>query len=160
MKLKKYFAIVIACICFTISYSCNNSPKTPKIKNNVTSHPHEAPPPPQPNRLIAMDSMTFKIDNKVDFFRVKLTADKTVDIKGEALQIYRLEAHNNYSSNGLDFALPPEYNYYWNDLTISKDTITKIFNIGFQGSDTFHILYSALLDSLPFNKGLILIRAN
>ena len=142
--------------------SCNTHNETRQVTKTIDTcgcTDKILTPPPLPNTTVFADSLFVKDENKSYLFSVKLIADKTVDMGGEDLQIFRIKAENIFSRKDFYFAFPTKFNHYWNDVTISKNRHKNTFNIGYKDSSFFHSFYSISIDTLPFNKGLIVINS-
>ncbi|WP_133055399.1 hypothetical protein [Niastella koreensis] len=121
-----------------------------------------SPPPPPDNYLVSADTILFNDRNRQQEFITQLISQKTIDFEGEKVQVFQIKSDNGISKGLYDFVLPIEYNKYWDELKIYKDSLTNSFDIGFNNLDSNYVqlLYSVSLDTLPFNKGLILIQYN
>jgi hypothetical protein len=159
---KRLFYFIVG-ILFLLA-SCHSNNKSPLVNSmakpidSCACSPDILSPPPPFNYSIAADTIIYRDSKRVNKFYIRLVSDKTVDFEGETMQLFKVRLKSERGIDSFDFSLPVRYNRYWNKLHIYRDTLQKAFYIGFKREDSFntHLIYSFRLDTLPFNKRLIL----
>lgn len=158
-------AFLIVFVLSILLYSCQKEEKQKKIKESeVHSCAKELqPPPPIENRILSSAKLEINEEKRKYFVTVNLVADKLVDFNGKDQQLYKIETTNKNRTRKLYFALPIDYNKYWNELKIFPDKENKILEIGFKEkeiSKTLYKLYEYKYDNEDFGNGLIEIKSN
>jgi hypothetical protein len=120
-------------------------------------------PPPFENTILSSAKLEISEEKRKYLVTVNLIADKLVDFKGKDQQLYKIETTNKNRTRKLYFALPIDYNKYWNELKIFPDKENKILEIGFKQkeiSKIFYKIYGYKYDNEDFGDGHIEIKSN
>lgn len=151
-----------------ILFSCNKENNQAAIKSKKElercAHAEDKEflsPPPIKNRLISSSKLKINQEKKVYCMTIDLTADENVDFKGEYQQTYRIQTKEDARRNML-FALPIEYNKYWNNLILTSNANNDSIFIEIKLKDKSLKLYK-IYNHKYFNKkfggGEIIIQA-
>lgn len=171
--LNRLFIITILFLSL-LNESCKNVDEQKKseksTKQTIVSKDHACicvkegqPPPPFENTILSSAKLEINEENRKYFVTVNLIADKLVDFKGKDQQLYKIETTNKNRTRKLYFALPIDYNKYWNELKIFPDKENKILEIGFKEkgiSKTFYKIYGYKYENEDFGDGHIEIKSS
>jgi hypothetical protein len=115
------------------------------------------PPPPIPFQLIKTEQLKFNYGGSNINFQASLFTNRIFNLNGKELQTFSIYAKNDYEIDSFFFALPPEMNRFWQDLTILKNGTQ--FNIGYYNDEKiFRPLYEIHLGDFKLNKDRIIMK--
>ncbi|SHJ21414.1 hypothetical protein [Flavobacterium terrae] len=146
-------------------YSCHKEEKQLEIKESEVHAcaKNLQPPPPIENKILSSAKIEINEEKRKYFVTVNLAADKLVDYNGKDQQLYKIETTNKNRTRKLYFALPIDYNKYWNEIKIFPDKENKVLEIGFKEKEitkTLYKLYAYKYYNEDFGDGHIVIKSN
>lgn len=160
--LNKSFLIVFVLSILSL-HSCHKEEKQLGIKESEAhSCAKKIPPPPIENKILSSAKLEINEEKRKYFVTVNLVADRLVDFNGKDQQLYKIETTNKNRTRKLYFALPIDYNKYWNDIKIFPDKENKILEIGFKEkeiSKALYKLYGYKYENEDFGNGQIKIKS-
>ena len=162
--MKNTFFITTVLIIIFFSSCQKDLKKTSKIEElkKCVCIVESKPPPPIEGKILSFSKLEITEENKKYFVTVKLIADKLVNYNGIDQQIFKIATNNKNQKKKFYFALPVNFNKYWNEMKIFTNKNNTILEIGFKGmkiSKIFYKLYSYKYVNEDFGDGNIVVKS-